>query len=93
MRTLDGHVSPYTSTERLPADPPDVATCPTCDAEYVPEPDEAECGDCLSARFMLSALDEDGRVAAFRDLEDDAAWHRRRLAGHMAACREVSDAR
>ena len=93
MTTLSSHVSPYAGpAERLPADPPTEAACITCDAEWVPDGSSLECLACRCARGLLVSLDEDGRVRLVRDLEDDAAWHRRRLAGHMAACREVSDA-
>ena len=92
MTTLSSHVSPYTSTERLPADPPTEAVCVTCDAEWSPAPSDApslECPNCAVWRTAVDALSDDEVIRLLRDLEDDAAWHRRRLAGHMAACRGV----
>lgn len=88
MTTLSSHVSPYTSTERLPADPPAEATCPTCDAETVLEVDDwgdvTECDACRAVRSTLHVLDEDGQVRFVRDLEDDLDWTARRLRGVMA---------
>ena len=89
MTTLSSHVSPYTSTERLPADPPAPAVCVTCDVEWTPDGDD-ECPDCAVWRTAVDALSDDEVIRLLRDLEDERDWAIRRLKGHR--CGEVSDA-
>ena len=90
MTTLSSHVSPYTSTEPLPADPPTEAVCVTCDAEWTPAPSDdpsLECPNCAVWRTAVDALSDDEVIRLLRDLEDERDWAIRRLKGHR--CQEV----